>query len=53
MLRNTNLVQGATKNAYAGRGVRVVGRIASDEDNNIYIEAEHIEYRPEPKKTEA
>jgi hypothetical protein len=48
-LRNTKLVDGAIAKICGGRGVRVVGRLALDEeDNGLYIEAEHIEYRPEP-----
>jgi hypothetical protein len=41
------MVERAVKSAYDGRGARVVGRIASDEDGCIYLEAEHVEYRPE------
>jgi single-stranded DNA-binding protein len=48
MIRDANLVKAALERAYAGRGLRVVGRIASDEDGCTYIEAEHVEYRPEP-----
>jgi single-stranded DNA-binding protein len=29
-----------------GRGLRVIGRIAQSKDGKIYIEAEHIEWRP-------
>jgi hypothetical protein len=52
MIRNPNLVDVALVKAGDGRGVRVVGRIAMDEDGGIYIEADHVEYRPEPKDTE-
>jgi hypothetical protein len=48
MIRNSDRVKAALEHAYAGRGLRVVGRIAGDEDGCIYIEAEHVEYRPEP-----
>jgi hypothetical protein len=48
MLRGNGLVAAVTKPAHDGRRVRVVGRIArGGEDNDIYIEAEHVEYRPE------
>jgi single-stranded DNA-binding protein len=30
-----------------GLGVRVVGRIDTAENNAVFIQAEHIEYRPE------
>jgi hypothetical protein len=43
------MVKSAVKNAYDGRGVRVVGRLTSNEDGGIYIEAEYVEYHPEPK----
>jgi hypothetical protein len=46
-VRKENLVKAACTNAYNGRGIRVVGRIADDEQHDIYIEAEHVEYRPE------
>lgn len=49
MLRNTKLVEIAAAEVRDGRGVRIVGRLATDKEDNIpYIEAEHIEYRPEP-----
>jgi hypothetical protein len=47
LVRKENLVKAACTNAYNGRGIRVVGRIADDEQHDIYIEAEHVEYRPE------
>jgi hypothetical protein len=50
MIRAANLVEAAIKNAHDGRGVRVVGRIANTEaGGGVYIEADHVEYRPEPK----
>jgi hypothetical protein len=40
----------AVEQARDGRGVRVVGRLANvEQGGGIYIEAEHVEYRPEPK----
>jgi single-stranded DNA-binding protein len=44
MFRNAKLVDAIARNARDGRKVRIVGRIASDEDNDVYIESEHIEY---------
>lgn len=49
IIHNPNMVKAAIENAYDGRGMRVVGRIA-DDGEGIYIEAEHVEYRPEFKK---
>jgi single-stranded DNA-binding protein len=41
----------AVEQARNGRGVRVVGRLANvEQGGGIYIEAEHVEYRPEPKE---
>jgi hypothetical protein len=49
MIRSTALVEAAKTNAYDGRGLRAVGWLACDEeDKSVYIEAEHVEYRPEP-----
>ncbi|MDR1315687.1 MAG: hypothetical protein LBK13_02335 [Spirochaetales bacterium] len=45
---NAKMNEGIARYAYAGREVRVVGCVADDEAG-IYVEAEHIEYRPEPK----
>jgi hypothetical protein len=50
MVRNSDRVKAALEHAYDGRGLRVVGWLASDEDGGICIEAEHIEYRPELKR---
>jgi hypothetical protein len=48
MVCDTALIKAAKVNVHAGRGVRVVGRLAcSEEDNSLYIKAEHVEYRPE------
>jgi KaiC/GvpD/RAD55 family RecA-like ATPase len=48
MIRESRLVDVATVQATDGRGVRIVGYLANDpEDNVVYIEAEHVEYRPE------
>jgi hypothetical protein len=53
MLRDINLVEAAIKNARDGRGVRVVGRLANTEaGGGVYIEADHVEYRPEPRGRE-
>jgi hypothetical protein len=50
MLRNTKLVKVAAVKIRDGRGVRIVGRLAADEgDNALCVEAEHLEYRPEPE----
>jgi hypothetical protein len=49
MVRDPGLVKSAIQHAYDGRGMRAVGRLTSDEDGDLYIEAEHIEYRPESK----
>jgi hypothetical protein len=50
MIRGTKMVEAAIENAKDGRGVRVVGRLANTEQGGgIYIEAEHVEYRYEPK----
>jgi single-stranded DNA-binding protein len=50
IIRDTKLVEDAIKNARDGRGARVVGRIATDEeDNALYIEAEHVGYRSKPQ----
>jgi hypothetical protein len=46
--REKGLADTVIKNAYDGRGLRVVGRIACDPDDNaVYIEVEHVEFRPE------
>jgi hypothetical protein len=43
--------EAALKQAKDGRGVRIVGWLAGTEQSGgLYIEAEHIEYKPEPKK---
>jgi primosomal replication protein N len=43
------LVKAAKNCALIGRGVRVVGHLAgAEEENNICIVADHIEYRPDP-----
>jgi hypothetical protein len=53
MIRSPSLVAAAEAHAYNGRGVRVVGRLACGEDDNVpYIEADHVEYRPEMKDRE-
>jgi hypothetical protein len=53
MVRGIKLVEAAAIKARDGQGVRIVGRIASTEKGGgIYIEAEHIEYRPEPENKE-
>jgi hypothetical protein len=45
------LIEAAEKFAHNGRGVRIVGCLAeSAEYGGIYIEAEHIEYKPEVNK---
>jgi hypothetical protein len=50
MIRDPGMVDAAIAHARDGRGIRVVGRIAySKDDGVIYIEAEHVEYRPETK----
>jgi single-stranded DNA-binding protein len=49
MLRG-KLAEAAAERARDGRGVRVVGRLANvEQGGGIYIEADHVEYRPEPK----
>jgi hypothetical protein len=49
MLRG-KLAEAAAEQAMDGRGARVVGRLANTErGGGIYIEAEHVEYRHEPK----
>jgi hypothetical protein len=48
MVRNSAMVQAVLKHVYDGRNLRIVGWIAVDEDGCVYIEAEHVEYRPEP-----
>jgi TolB-like protein len=48
MIRNVKLAEVVETKARDGRGVRVVGRLAED-NSGIYVEAEHIELRPEPK----
>jgi hypothetical protein len=48
MIRNVKLAEVVKTKARDGCGVRVVGRLAED-NSGIYIEAEHIEFRPEPK----
>jgi hypothetical protein len=50
MIRDTKLVEAAAEKAKDGHDVRVVGRLANvEQGGGIYIEAEHVEYRPEPK----
>jgi hypothetical protein len=50
MIRDTKLVEVAVEQATDGHDVRVVGRLANvEQGGGIYIEAEHVEYRPEPK----
>jgi hypothetical protein len=48
MIRDAGLVKTAAVKACNGRGLRVVGRLASGEDGSVYLEAEHVEYRPGP-----
>lgn len=36
-----------------GHGVRVVGRLAQDESKQVYVLAEHIEFKPILKKAKA
>jgi single-stranded DNA-binding protein len=53
MVRGIKLVEAAVIKARDGRGVRVVGRLANTEKGGgVYIEADHIEYRPEPESKE-
>jgi hypothetical protein len=48
MIRDTKMVEAAVEKARDGRGVRVVGWLANvEQGGGIYIEAEHVEYRPE------
>jgi hypothetical protein len=42
---DARVIERAVRCAHIGRGVRVVGCIAEDKDG-LYVEAEHIEYRP-------
>jgi hypothetical protein len=48
-LRGSCLVDAAIKNAVQGCRLRVVGRLRVKE-NNLYVDVEHIEYCPEPKR---
>jgi hypothetical protein len=53
MVRDTVMVETAIAKARNGRGVRVVGRLANvEQGGGIYIEADHVEYRPEPGNKE-
>lgn len=48
VIRDICLVKAAERNARCGRGIRVVGWLVCNKlDNRVYIEAEHVEYRPE------
>jgi hypothetical protein len=53
MVRDIKLVEAALIKARDGRGARVVGRLANTEKGGgVYIEADHVEYRPEPESKE-
>jgi hypothetical protein len=52
MIRDIKMVETAIRSAHDGRRVRVVGWLACDKkDNDLYIEADHVEYRTVKVKT--
>jgi single-stranded DNA-binding protein len=48
VVARNKLAEAIYTSAYPGRGLRVVGRLNKD-GNGLFIEAEHIELRPEFK----